>query len=259
MTQPTVCAVMLVNGRPEMVKRAVASFRAQTYDPTRRFLLVFDSGKVPVKPSGCDSENEERVDAHALGNVTIGRLRNEANETANHFDIIVHWDSDDVSHPRRIEEQVALLQASGKACVGYRDALFWDTRANEVASDIGTQCSTPGVSWLYSNPDPRYCLGASMCYWREAWEAMPFQDNTYGDEFWRRANQDKCLGVSAIDSLRLEVFQSADVIKNDGDPRLVCGIHGANSSTAYSAENMRNEMWRRAPEWDGYAGKVMAL
>ncbi len=40
---PTVACVMLVNGRPDMVKRAVASFRAQTYENSK--LLIWDTGE----------------------------------------------------------------------------------------------------------------------------------------------------------------------------------------------------------------------
>ena len=53
-SRPTVCCVMLVNGREAMVKRAIASFRAQTYE--RKRLLIVYSGDVYPCPwiGNCD-------------------------------------------------------------------------------------------------------------------------------------------------------------------------------------------------------------
>ena len=44
-SNPSVCAIMLANGRPEMVARAVKSFRAQTFRNKR--LLVYDTTPIP--------------------------------------------------------------------------------------------------------------------------------------------------------------------------------------------------------------------
>src|SRR5437016_6127466 len=73
MSNPSVAAVMLVNGRPEMTARAVRSFDAQTYDA--RQLMIYDT--TPGGPSG----------GHDGGNIyhlwggdkvrSIGELRNE--------------------------------------------------------------------------------------------------------------------------------------------------------------------------------------
>src|SRR6185436_15303374 len=142
MSNPTVCAMCLVNGRAEMVKRAIKAFKEQTYTG-ERWLLSFNDG------SGA----------------TIGTLRNRAVESIR-ADIIVHWDSDDWSHPRRIEEQVALLQSSGKECVGYREMLFWDSRECQGRAADGSSVGPPtrvAAAWLYTNRDTRYCLGASLC------------------------------------------------------------------------------------------------
>ena len=98
----------------------------------------------------------------------------------------------DLSHPRRLEEQVALLIASGKECVGYRELLFWDTRVAQIRVDpskpgpggrgcLGT-VEKVGEAWLYSNTNPAYCLATSLCYWRKTWEAKPFPDAMIGSE-----------------------------------------------------------------------------
>jgi hypothetical protein len=163
---------------------------------------------------------------------TIGWLRNRANEIASRLnpDIIAHMDSDDWSHQRRLEEQVALLQSSGAECVGYREVLFWDTRP-------GAFCA-----WVYANHDARYGVDASRMMWREAWEKAPYDDAPYADQRWWLANAGKCVGNSAVSTL--------------GVPRLICQIHEDNMSEAY--QQLRAPTWRRAPEWeDGFCKVTM--
>jgi hypothetical protein len=229
---------MLVNGRPEMVQRAVRSFEVQSYRDAS--LLVLDSGKQQVRIG------RQLSDIHKYGHDvlvkyiggplhkhTIGTLRNLANGLTR-ADILCHWDSDDWSHPRRIEEQVALLQSSGKQCVGYRDMLFWDTRP-------GAFCG----AYVYRNDHPAYVIGSSMMYWRTAWEACPFDDAPHEDQRWWLKNKSQCAAVGSI--------------YPDCQPRMICAIHGGNTSAAYSPEKMKSDQWRRAPEWDAHCGKVMEL
>lgn len=218
MNAPTVCAVMLANGRDAMVARAVASFRAQTYPECH--LLIWNTG------------TPDQFFEHALGSAsitvayspergTIGALRNAANAIVS-ADIIAHWDSDDWSEPRRIEKQVALLQSSGVDCVGYRDMLFWR--------------EPPGEAWLYTG----HLLGSSMCYRRAAWQRIPFEDKSHGEDYlwWK---QQRCAAVSSL---------------ADSDPRMICSIHPGNTSPDYAKIAQKSE-WQRAPQWDGTAARVM--
>jgi glycosyltransferase involved in cell wall biosynthesis len=147
MSAPTVAAVMLVNGRESMVKRALASYHAQTY-PNKRLVELVNTGK------------------------PIGTLRNEANAHAKPGEIIAHFDSDDWSHPNRIAEQVALLQSSGAECVGYNEMLFWCLSFDQ------TICKDQ--AWIYRAAVPNYAVGTSMAYWRETWERNPFPDRSEG-------------------------------------------------------------------------------
>lgn len=248
---PLVCAVTLTRDRPAMARRAIAAFRTQTY--WRKRLFILDSGG-PDTPYG-ETDAATVLVYPDLKGATIGRLRNAANRCAvdhSGADIIVHWDDDDVSHPQRIAEQVELLKASGKACVGYREVLFWDTRSRNE-------------SWLYANPDARYVVGASMCYWRSAWEACPFDDAPHEDQRWWLANAAKCVGVSAFRSsmpadLREEYF--IEVVANPSfAPRLICQIHGGNSE-AYDRTIMEaggGGTWQRAPHFDAYCAERMKL
>lgn len=225
--QPSVVGIMLDRGdRKEMAARARRCFDKQGY-PNKR-LLTFDTSGIVA---------------------TIGELRNMAIAGCTE-DIVVTWDNDDWSHPNRIAEQVALLQSSGKECVGYREMLFWrsprrlsgDFLANEIhyGADAAHKRLAPSQVWLYINCDPRYCLGTSLCYWRSVWERRPFPDLP------------KAKGGTGEDTQWLREVDSAGISAQEPghEMRMIATIHGANSQY-YGEDLLRNSPnWRRVPEWD---------
>jgi hypothetical protein len=110
MPNKTVTAVMLTADRPYMTSRAVSFFIKQTYPWLR--LLVLDTGKVPYRMDTWGPHQNityKYQDKSVLGKSTLGDLRNLANSLAGPCDYLVHWDSDDVSHPSRVERQVTAL------------------------------------------------------------------------------------------------------------------------------------------------------
>lgn len=240
MTQPTVCCVMLTNGRQEMVLRSVRAFRAQTYE--RKTLCVYDTEPRDVDWDWLPDEafviDEWETDERSIGR-TIGQLRNGANGHVEE-DIILHWDSDDWSHPRRIEEQVALLQATEADCVGYREMLAWKTEPVDATVHIDRArrlVDVGGEAWLYSCGDPRYCMGTSLCYWRRAWEAKPFPNTSAGEDTQWQTGLSR-ISISSLSS----------------DPRMICTIHGANTHLRV-VEDVPE--WRRVPEWDTHCRSVL--
>ncbi len=253
-SNPNILAVMLVSGRASMVARAVRSFQAQTYQARRLFVL--DTGVDPVPVVQSDGVYYEHMPE--LGAQSIGRLRNAANAYADpaclNCDVICHFDSDDLSHPRRIEEQVALLQASGKACVGYSDMLFWD----ETEGHLCGAWLFYGA-WLYTG-QPKYCLGTSLAYWRETWEKRPFEDLPKGptgrgeDAAWLAGISH--LGVSSLTG-------PPDVhgaIADRGEARMIASLHGSNTSHMASlAIKVGDRMMKRVQGWDFYCRDRMRL
>lgn len=244
-------AVMLKKGRDDMARRAVRSFVAQTYQNKK--LLIWDNGEIN-EDLEAESSSVIHIPAEAYRDCTIGALRNEANSFWTEYDIAVHWDSDDWSHPDRIAEQVALLQASGKQAVGYRDMLFWHDRP---CDKLGCSDPTPhgrdgSGAWLYSNNDPRYCLGTSLCYWRAAREKRPFQDISRGeDKAWLR--EVDSLGISSLGTS----YESDRLSKETMDPRMIASIHSGNHVVYEPEQSPHN--WKRVPKWDAHARKVMSL
>jgi hypothetical protein len=231
MAAPGVVAIMLANGRPAMVRRAIASFEAQTY-PNKR-LLIWDSSPDLI----CCGQTEHVIQVPAEHCHSVGALRNAANGFSTEFPIICHWDSDDYSGPHRIEEQVSHLGTwPDKLCVGYRRVMFWDSRG-------------AGEAWTYEHPHPQYVVGASMCYWREAWERFPFRDGPNEDQDWWLRHWPQCASLSAMEDLSGQPCA----------PRLICEIHGANTSESYKSTRMITPCWQRTPEADKQCEARMRL
>lgn len=227
---PTVCAVMLANGRPEMVARAVLCFRAQTYE--HKQLVVLDTSPT--------NEQDWLLWKPELNGTSIGQLRNLANAWAAvcapigkySRQIIMHWDSDDWSHPERIAEQVAMLQTTGADVAGYRDLVFWHQQTGEA--------------WLYTNYHTP--PGTTLCYWRKTWERVPFQPTSKGEDTrWLMDVRAAGMKVAAWTS-RPEVYRR-EVPNARLDPRCIALIHGGNTSSEITPGAAE---WKRTPEYDQY-------
>lgn len=255
MSNPSVACVMLASGRPQMVARTLRSFQQQTYD--NRLLIIWDTGDPPL-----NIRAEKTVYCRPFNGrtVSIGELRNEAIGLATNADIIVTMDSDDWSHPQRIEEQVQLLEASGADAVGYNEVLFWDERIRPVTLPAGGKCGfgdgERNEAYLYSNPQPNYAVGASLCFWRSAWQRHPFphlpipgNKQCAGEDGEWLKGVDCCGGVPR--SLGID-----DGVK-ERDPRLICSIHGSNDRD-YSLA-MTAPQFKRMPSFDAYCREAMKL
>jgi glycosyltransferase involved in cell wall biosynthesis len=245
MKEPLVAAIMLTKDRPAMAARAVRAFRAQTYG--NKHLVVFDSGIIPF--IDVDVRAQEVLVRCPAGS-SIGALRNLACALAQSAEIIVHWDDDDWSHPNRIAEQVAHLQASGADVVGYDRLLFWmDLWETWVAPDhIGRRRRQE--AWLYTNK--RAKCGTSFCYWRKTWERRPFPDlpdparGRQGED-WEWANGLEIATTSCFPVGKIQEYS----------PRLIASIHGGNTMPYDGVVEGAN--WERVPNWDTYCEEVMKL
>jgi len=280
---PLVCAICLTRNRPEMLKRAVRCWQAQIYSSR---LVILDNGTVPL-----------HIDAGTLGlpakysdgftgvhivtgraGSSIGALRNEAIENVSRArigfppaDIIVHWDDDDLSHPNRIAEQVALLQSSGAAVVGYRDLLFWDQRKYAAARErhehdiaVGGQAggSVEGYvneAWLFTDA-PNHAPGTTFAYWRKTWEHCKFSDLMAGEDgdWLRRVGWQNAETVSSLRAWPVsdEVEKVANIRgwTYACDPRMIATIHGANTCSKIMPNAPE---WKRVPQWDITARRMV--
>lgn len=261
-----------------MAARAVASFREQTYQNKRLFILDTGKEEFPIQqgdgiyaewfPDPCTPEMSVGSD------MSIGLLRNVANAYAMEpildCEIICHFDDDDWSHPNRIAEQVALLQSSGAPAVGYNDCLFWASNRAIVRVHPGQSgpdgngvlgvVESVGEAWLYRNPNTRYALGTSLCYWRKTWEQKTFEDlpkngeGTGEDSRWIQG-----LGVRAVSSFATKSLTKQ--LTGLQTPRMVASIHGSNTMR-YDLDYLvsaGSREWTREAEFDQYCRKAMEL
>jgi len=226
-----------------MTRRAIGSFREQTYQ--NRVLLVYDSGEAHPELCRGGTPMEWYVPT-VRDNRSIGELRNHAIQMVSAADIIVTWDSDDASHPNRIAEQVAHLQASGADVVGYSELLFWRTFPHREE-----KYGASGEAWIYKSMTSNSAPGTSLCYKRSFWEQHPFADLP-------KNNQGTGEDVEFLKGAKVSTVSSIV----DGEPRLVASIHGGNSmSYDIEAQIARgaDRSWLRAPEFDSYCRERMAL
>ena len=228
-TRPRVLAVMLTKDRPEMAARAVRCFLSQTYENKR--LLIWDAGKV-LSPELASEDHNDQAWVPASAHLSIGNARNQANSFWTEYDIACHFDDDDWSHPRRIEEQVALLESSGKECVGYNDMLF-------------CRYGAPIQVWRYRLPLPGYALGTSLCYWRRAWARNPFPDKSNGED-WGFLKGVSCKSETAVH----QPIMGCEVMA----PRMIATIHGGNTATRLDPSKSE---WTREPEWDKRVREIL--
>lgn len=153
-----VSAVMPCRGRVEYSRLAVESFLSQTYQ--NRELVILDDFDKPGFPNGIA---HPLIRYYQTENIVfnIPTKRNRVNWLAK-GEIICHFDSDDFSAPDRMAQQVAHLEASGKAVVGYHKLLFHE--------------SSTGLVFEY-HARTNYALGTSLCYRKWWWELNKFPDN----------------------------------------------------------------------------------
>ncbi len=244
MPDPTVCCVLLTANRPEMARQAVESFRRQTYDPVKRMLMILDTGDPEWFDPASDAENEYLLSGSQHAGKTVGELRNITNECAR-ADILCHWDDDDYSHPNRIAEQVALLQASGAQACGYNQMLFWrEGEPPRYGAISDYEPARLGEAWLYTGST---ICGTSLCYWRTAWERKHFEAMNNGEDTrWL---------------MGMKTAACSSIV--DDAPRMAARIHSGNTSNAYNPQVMRavekqGGEWRRVSEWDEHCRKVFA-
>lgn len=116
--------------RLALLREAVASVRAQTYG--RWELIVVDDGSSDGTLEWLGGLEDARVRVIALphsGN--LGALRNRGNREAR-GELIAFLDSDDAFEPRKLERQVAALQANPEAGWSYTAVTRVDASGREI-------------------------------------------------------------------------------------------------------------------------------
>lgn len=241
LSSPSVTAVCLTADRQELTERAVRCFLAQRYEP--KTLLLFDSGHASLR---ADSRHASiaHVRYRKAGD-TIGTLRNLANGQVS-SEIIMHFDSDDWSHPFRMAEQVAELEASQRDVVGYAQLLFWNTR--QIAGKWETP---PDTAWMYDNAGIGSRMpGTTLCYWKNTWRRNEFPDRQIMEDVkWMERVTSKAANYYGFG------------LGGNHEPRMIAQLHGSNTADVDPAWMIRQgtSQWRETPKWIEFCQERMKL
>jgi hypothetical protein len=129
---PLVSALMVTRDRAALAACSIECFRRQTWP--QRELVIVDDGPDQMLAEHVRQLDDPRIRMVRLADAALplGALRNHAVAEAR-GELICQWDDDDLSHPNRMELQVAALTAfGGEACVLARETLWWP-RSGRVA------------------------------------------------------------------------------------------------------------------------------
>jgi Glycosyltransferase sugar-binding region containing DXD motif/Glycosyl transferase family 2 len=127
-TGPVVSCMMITRNRAAKAAQAIACFRRQSY--RNRELLIVDDGV---------DDGDDTLEGHVslladpairfirveTSGLTLGDLRNHAARHAS-GEYVAQWDDDDLSHPRRLELQMAAIRSlSADAAFLMRELIWW--------------------------------------------------------------------------------------------------------------------------------------
>lgn len=204
-----VSAIMPTRDRRDWAEQALNCFMSQTY-PDKE-LIIYDDINDPSFPEFAaewpitepvlflnDGDGTCKLIYEVHGDIqSIAQKRNQCCQLAR-GDIVIHWDSDDWSDPKRMADQVQRLEESGKSVTAYNRILFY-----EPASDRW------GRWVLYSDQ----AFGTSLCYLKSWWTAHRFDERRNIGE----------------DNLFIHEARAESIIV-DGHSMIVARVHSDNTS-----------------------------
>ena len=144
--KPLVSCVMVTADRHDLCRRAIISYRNQTWSNTE--LVVLDNGREKMDALLSDLPDDEVRYAHVPndGSITIGELRNRSLEMVRGDLVAPQWDDDDWSAPDRLERQFAALErANAQACM---------LSASLMHVDDDEYFDHPFIGWLKGGVPP---------------------------------------------------------------------------------------------------------
>ena len=133
------CLTVTREGKVEDLRRAVRCFDDQTVTE-RELLIIHDGGNaldLTIQELAEEfPDSQIRVEQEKPG-LSLGALRNRSVELASH-DIVCQWDDDDLSHPKRLEVQLAELRREEADFCFFTDQLHYFEHTGEMYWDDWT-------------------------------------------------------------------------------------------------------------------------
>lgn len=161
MSEPLVSCICPTRNRRKWLPKAIECFLAQTY--RNRELVIVADGDEAVTDL-IPNDPRIRLMVTGLDRKVVGVKRNIACEAAR-GEMIAHWDDDDFSAPARLVEQMAVLEASGKAVTGYHTMKFTD-----------------GSRWWQYRGSSSFAMATSLFYRKNWWQTHRFQEIQCGQD-----------------------------------------------------------------------------
>jgi hypothetical protein len=130
---PLLSCLCVTRGRAELVGRAIATFRAQTYPCKELVMLSEHAIELPAGEEHASDVKVCRLDSRGI-HIPVGKQRNECLLRCR-GEYVAVWDDDDFSHPERLMAQYeALLEAKDDeilACTLARETIY-----DEATGDV---------------------------------------------------------------------------------------------------------------------------
>jgi len=145
-SRPLISCIMVTADRHDLCRRAILSYRNQTWSNTE--LVVLDNGRRKMDALLSELPDREVRYAHVPndGSLTIGELRNRSLEMVTGDLVAPQWDDDDWSAPDRLEVQAAALNDAGaSACM---------LSASLMHVDDDEYFDYPFIGWLRGGVPP---------------------------------------------------------------------------------------------------------
>jgi len=126
---PLISCLCITRNRVPLLKRAIASFNAQTYD-NKELIIVYEDDDPSTKDylQKLSAPDIHKIEMAKSPDLTLGKLRNLSIQACN-GEFFCQWDDDDWYHHHRLEFQMYVIRQSRfPACVLMHWLVFDATR-----------------------------------------------------------------------------------------------------------------------------------
>ena len=174
--QPLISCLCVTRGRTELLRRAVQSFRDQTY-PRKELVVVYqgDDGETAGYVKALRDRDVNLIEDNSSRRLNLGELRNlSLRECRGEY--FCQWDDDDWSHRERLSFQMDVIRRSGlQASILMHWLMFDDTMKKAYLS--------PRRPWEGSLLCKKSLLGSDIRYE----EVERHEDTHLVNELFRRS------------------------------------------------------------------------